>query len=303
MDEDFGGGLEVDFDEVIDDVGAAEQAEIVADVAPAGADAGQQAATTAAPQTPGGPGGQGAQDSDGGSPPPAEDSSADTIRALRAQLEAVSRQTQQFAPYFQAMQERTQQAAAAPPVSREAIENGTATPAQFLAYMEWQQAQNVATVEQRAREASLMQASESQARGMFSAETLGDPSLAYDEMRRRYLDPAYMTNPRLRAAVGEMVPESPAQGEYLVAALLQVVERNGGDLVKTARAILGRQSEVKDLTQRIQQAQSRQADRMVGGVRTGANVGGKSYDPNDPNAFSRMSDAEFERIALAAGGV
>lgn len=302
MDEDFSGGLEVDFDEVIDDVGAAEQAEVMADVAPEGGTSTQQAATTAASQPPAGSDGQGAQGSDGG-PPPAADSSADTIRALQAQLEAVRRQTQQFAPYFEAMQQRTQAAAAAPPVSREAIENGTATPAQFLAYMEWLGAQQTATVEQRAREASLLQASEAAARTKFNADALGDPSFAYDEMRRRYLEPAYLTNPELRNAVGQMVPESPAEGEYLIAALLSVVERNGGDLVRTARSILGKQSEVRDLTQRIQQAQSRQADKLVGGARTGANIGGKAYDPNDPNAFSRMSDDEFERIALAAGGV
>jgi len=298
MDGEFDGGLEVDFEEVVDVGGAAEHAEIMADT---GAGDGAQAATTAASEHPAGSDGQGVQGS-AAVPPPAVDSSADTIRALRAQLESVTRQTQQFAPYFQAMQERTNAAAAAPPVSREAIENGTATPAQFLAYMEWQAAQNVATVEQRAREASLQQASESQARGMFTADALGDPSLSYDEMHRRYLQPAYMTNPSLRAAVAQMSPDSPAVGEYLVAALLSVAERHGGDMLKTARAILGKSSEVKDLTQRIQQAQTRQADRIVGGARAGANIGGKAYDPNDAHAFSRMSDDEFEKIVTANGG-
>lgn len=225
------------------------------------------------------------------------------VTELRAQLAQANQRYDQlhneFGPYLQGLRTQAQQQATRPPLTPEQIRSGQFTPEQFEQYMDWKVEQRLAAVQQQAVSATTYNSSQQAARARFTAEALGDANLAYDKLVADYFAPAYAQNPALQGAVATIIPDDPAAGEMLVGALLRLYHANGQDMVKTVRAMHGKAAATaKPATDPRRAAQQRQADKIV--RQTGAGTG-KRIDMNDPEAFDRMSDRDFERLLNQTG--
>jgi hypothetical protein len=176
---------------------------------------------------------------------------------------------QQFTPYLQDLQRRTLAYAAQPPVDPRRIESGDATAAELMQYLQWERGNDLRRLQLGTEATAHRASSENQARGRFTADALGDPEYAYDTLRAKHLEPGYRANPDLREHVAALFPDEPAVAEMYTAAFLHARAQNGGDDVKTLRAIFSaltvRGETQKDVTDKINEAAQRGAERIVKG--------------------------------------
>lgn len=226
---------------------------------------------------------------------------ADLRRQLTAANAKVEKLTSEFGPYLQGLRTQAQQQASRPPLTPEQIAAGQFTPAQFEQYMDWKLEQRLRSVEQQAVSATEYARSQAEARAMFTAEAVGDPTLAYESLVNDYFAPAYATNPALKDAVAAIMPENPAAGEFLLGAMFRAYQANNGDLIKTARAILGKSAATaKPVVNPRRAAQQRQAAMIERGGRAPGQR--RPSDPNDRTFDEgRMSDREFRQFLNQIG--
>ena len=224
-----------------------------------------------------------------------------TISALQRRLEESERRWNETMGYLQPMltQLRQPPAPAAPPVTREQIARGEATPEQLLQYLDFERNQQVAELQARAELTARRATDEGQARSLMTAEALGE-GRDFDAVRRQYIDPLYRQNPGLQQVINQAMP-NPAVAEYYLGVILALNEKHGGDPVRTAQAVWNaldaRQQGFDEAVQTLTGETRRNAQRV-----TRASGPGPAPRKLDDKAVWDLDDKAFTQL-LAQRGV
>jgi len=206
----------------------------------------------------------------------------------------------QFQPYLADIQRRALDSATKPPVDPRRIESGEATAAELMQFLAWERQQDFQRLQAGSEAAARRASSENQARGDFSAATLG-AGRDYDTLRGKYLEPAYRTNPQLRDAIAMLSPEAPAIAEMYTAAFLHIAEQHGGNHAKALKAIFdgisARTDTEQDITTKTNEAARRGAEKIA----RGQHGPGPQRQKVGPQEIWNMDDATFSQLQRQHG--
>lgn len=172
-------------------------------------------------------------------PAPAPAAQPDPRDARIAQLEAAQAAINaELTPVLAGLRTQQRQQADRPPIDPSRLDTDpNLKPSDLLNLLRWEQqrlAEQTTSVAER-RAAALL--SEQTARGIFSAEVLGQGN-DYDSLTNRYVAPLVAQNPAIDQLLAMAAPGDPAAGRMIFATIVAAIDRCGGDVLKGVKSVL-----------------------------------------------------------------
>jgi hypothetical protein len=168
------------------------------------------------------------------------------------------------------------------------------TPQDWDRYIQQHAAQAVQAAQYQAHGVATQAAGESRARGLFNNSEMG-AGYDYDSVVSKYISPLESTDPVFAQVIANQ--RDPAMARFFLGLMHHAAERNGGDPVRTAKALisaLGAEQRGADtLKKQIVTAARRGADRIGGASGQAAALNAGRVKASD---VWNLSDKDFRKL-------
>jgi hypothetical protein len=225
--------------------------------------------------------------SEGATPP---DDDADRT-ALLDRLQRLERSNAELNDSLYRMGQHREGPAAAPPEDRPPVEK-VETWEDMQKYLDWRDTRLANSLRGAVSGDAMAVASEQRARGLFNREQMGN-GRDYDALVARHIEPIERADPNFRRLLGTQ--RDPATARYVLATVLELIDRNGGDSVKGIGALWaavdGKRSTTASVVKKIKDA----ADRAIGKTALKGSATGTTGKPTTADDLRKMSTYEFQK--------
>lgn len=208
---------------------------------------------------------------------------ADLQQRLEPLTRSQQQQPNQWEQHFQALHEK--------------MLNQSMTRQEWAQYQDMREQRLAARLESVGMRNATLASSEQTARGVFTDEAMGKGH-SYDTLTAKHLDRAFRADPALRTLLPRLVPNQPAEANYLWSTMAEVLEQCEWNVARACKMVLGAMNApataAGEIQTRLRRSQASGANKIHGADTTVA--AGKAKVEN----FWDLPDKAFDRIVAQA---